>query len=335
MEAPIPSSNLDSTYNSLSMDAAPVAAFEDFSFLAGENVNGSVDPALLQPTSATTPTSFNYIPSNGSNPSLAISPTTVDAGRIGVNRKSRSNSPHFATNNWQPYPLSAEAKRNSSLSFGHRSGSSDDENEKGRCPFPECGKVFKDLKAHILTHQNERPEKCPIPSCEYNKKGFSRKYDKNRHTLTHYKGTMICGFCPGSGSSAEKSFNRADVFKRHLTTVHGVEQAPPNSRRKSLAPSKKAGAPHEKDGKCSICSQIFATPQSFYEHLEDCVLSVVQKVDPSEAINEQILSSMDEDEGFKKTIERYNCVDVTHINDDDEDSENENETTTYGDKADS
>lgn len=69
--------------------------------------------------------------------------------------------------------------------------------EKGCCPYPECGKIFKDLKAHMLTHQIERPEKCPIQSCDYHVKGFARKYDKNRHTLTHYKGVMVCGFCPG------------------------------------------------------------------------------------------------------------------------------------------
>src|SRR6266516_935480 len=97
--------------------------------------------------------------------------------------------------------------------------------QKGRCPNPNCGKVFKDLKAHLLTHQPERPERCPILNCEYNQKGFARKYDKNRHTLAHYKGTMVCDFCPGSASVAEKSFNRADVFKRHLTSVHGVEQS--------------------------------------------------------------------------------------------------------------
>jgi serine/threonine protein kinase len=72
--------------------------------------------------------------------------------------------------------------------------------EKGCCPYPECGKVFKDLKAHMLTHQMQRPEKCPIQTCDYHSKGFARKYDKNRHTLTHYKGVMVCGFCPGSGS---------------------------------------------------------------------------------------------------------------------------------------
>jgi hypothetical protein len=102
------------------------------------------------------------------------------------------------------------------------------EKAKGLCSYPECGKIFKDLKAHMLTHQHERPEKCPIQTCDYHIKGFARKYDMNRHTLTHYKDTMICGFCPGSGSMAEKSFNRADVFKRHLTSVHAVEQTPPN-----------------------------------------------------------------------------------------------------------
>lgn len=129
---------------------------------------------------------------------------------------------------------------------------------KNRCPFPDCGRTFKDMNAHMLTHQEERPEKCPIESCEYHIKGFARKYDKNRHALTHYKGTMICPFCSqgggsssgagggssSTGSSHEKAFNRADVFKRHLTSVHQVEQTPPNSRKLSVAAAQGApGAP--------------------------------------------------------------------------------------------
>ena len=109
------------------------------------------------------------------------------------------------------------------------------------------------------------------------------RYDKNRHTLTHYKGTMICGFCPGSGSAAEKSFNRADVFKRHLMSVHGVEQTPPNSRRRMAGAGgygddgKLAGYPPDATGKCSTCSQTFISAQEFYEHLDDCVLRLVQQ----------------------------------------------------------
>lgn len=155
----------------------------------------------------------------------------------------------------------------------HNTSNSSSSASRSRCPHPECGRVFKDLSAHMLTHMEERPEKCPIESCEYHTKGFARKYDKNRHALTHYKGTMVCPFCPGVGTSYEKAFNRADVFKRHLTAVHNVEQTPPNSRRLIVTPgSSRAGG---LGAKCSICQSQFATAQEFYEHLDECVLNVI------------------------------------------------------------
>lgn len=222
------------------------------------------------------------------------------------------------------------------------SGSADfdaENQEKGRCPHPDCGRVFKDLKAHMLTHQSERPEKCPILNCEYNQKGFARKYDKNRHTLTHYKGTMVCGFCPGSGSSVEKSFNRADVFKRHLTSVHGVEQTAPNSRKRSPTTSntKTLGYSQEATGKCSTCSATFSNAQDFYEHLDDCVLRVVQQEEPSEAINQQNLAKLEADDGVKETMERHMLQDVDETvtlpaedeDDDLDEDEDEDEDPSY------
>lgn len=149
---------------------------------------------------------------------------------------------------------------------------------RNRCPHPDCGRIFKDLAAHMLTHQEERPEKCPIESCEYHTKGFARKYDKNRHALTHYKGTMACPFCPGAGTAYEKTFNRADVFKRHLTSLHNVEQTPPNSRKMFASDTNTLrGKTSDVLGgaKCSICHIRFGTAQDFYEHLDDCVLSVI------------------------------------------------------------
>ena len=201
--------------------------------------------------------------------------------------------------------------------------SSDETKEKQRCA--DCGKVFKDLKAHMLTHQNERPEKCPIQTCEYHVKGFARKYDKNRHTLTHYKGTMVCGFCPGSGSAAEKSFNRADVFKRHLTAVHGVEQTPPNSRKKpptGVSSGKKiTGYAPDATGKCSTCSQTFSNAQDFYEHLDDCVLRIVQQEDPAEAINAQRLKEVENDKEVHQTLEKNNLPTTTQTSQTEEDEE--------------
>ncbi|TVY92638.1 hypothetical protein LAWI1_G005753 [Lachnellula willkommii] len=116
-----------------------------------------------------------------------------------------------------------------------------------------------------------RPEKCPITTCEYHTKGFARKYDKNRHTLSHYRGVLACPFCPGIDTPAQKSFSRADVLKRHLTSAHGVDQAPP-SMWNSMAPDTVASG---KKGKCSICKKEYDGPQAFYEHLNDCVLAVI------------------------------------------------------------
>ena len=119
---------------------------------------------------------------------------------------------------------------------------------------------------------------------------------------------MVCGFCPGSGSALEKSFNRADVFKRHLTSVHGVEQTPPNSRKKSpiSAANKKASTQAvDVTGKCSTCSATFNNAQEFYEHLDDCVLRVVQQEEPSEAINEQHLGGLVDDSAVRETLDRH------------------------------
>jgi hypothetical protein len=163
----------------------------------------------------------------------------------------------------------------------HVSFSSSSSSIRSRCPHPECGRVFKDLAAHMLTHMEERPEKCPIETCEYHIKGFARKYDKNRHALTHYKGTMVCPFCPGAGTAYEKAFNRADVFKRHLTAVHNVEQTPPNSRKLILPTG--AARPGGVGARCNICQSQFATAQEFYEHLDDCVLNVIVPSTPKTA----------------------------------------------------
>ena len=216
-----------------------------------------------------------------------ISPTLLHMSKNPRPIKASSQSPYLDAQ-YTSYPYSPPQRpsvvsRHSYSSPGNLSGES---SEKGRCTYPGCGKTFKDLKAHRLTHEIENPEKCPIRTCDYHVKGFPRKYDKNRHTLTHYKGIMVCGFCPGSGSAAEKSFNRADVFKRHLTAVHAVEQTPPNSQKKTFrnANSGKRLPVSDATGKCSTCSATFSKAQEFYEHLDDCVLRIVQQREPSETL---------------------------------------------------
>jgi len=328
------------------------SGFDYDDMVATDKFPGCVDPTLIQPFPTPIPFANSPYPDIQTTPSPRFpfveqppSPAPSNTSAHSQNRagsrqfKRRSQSPYLHTQAFQPYPNFNGSRRQSSASIhshhsqaSRKSGSSydldDESREKGLCPIPECGRVFKDLKAHMLTHQNERPEKCPIATCEYHLKGFARKYDKNRHTLTHYKGTMVCGFCPGSGSAAEKSFNRADVFKRHLTSVHGVEQAPPNSRKKSPT-GKKAYTASQSNlaGTCSTCSVTFANAQEFYEHLDDCVLRVVQQADPSEAINQKLLSSMADDKDVKETMDRNglpNSVDYSvPVYDEDEEEEEE------------
>jgi hypothetical protein len=289
-----------------------------------------------------------YFPGFEHPPSPALSQVSVRSQRLGSNMFKRSSpSPSYLhTQGFQPYPQGQRRRSDASLhsqisGTSRKSGSSyeldDETREKGLCPLPECGRVFKDLKAHMLTHQTERPEKCPIATCEYHSKGFARKYDKNRHTLTHYKGNMVCGFCPGSGSAAEKSFNRADVFKRHLTSVHGVEQNPPNSRKKSPGARKAFTGQQNAAGTCSTCSVTFANAQDFYEHLDECVLRVVQQADPSEAINQRLLISVAEDKDVADTLDRNglpNSVEYTVPSYDEDDEEDEEEECDADDQDD-
>ncbi|KXH47008.1 hypothetical protein CSIM01_09337 [Colletotrichum simmondsii] len=306
---------------------------EDFATFEFANTKppGFVDPSLIHPD-ISRPMMANFQNPNQYPTSPALSPSSQSMSMV----RNGSQSPFLHSGfqqqqQFSPYATPGDARRPSLHSFPStysdgNNYSGDEGKEKQRCPHPECGKVFKDLKAHMLTHQTERPEKCPIVTCDYHVKGFARKYDKNRHTLTHYKGTMVCGFCPGSGSAAEKSFNRADVFKRHLTAVHGVEQTPPNSRKKSSSANsgkKLAGYPPDATGKCSTCSQTFSNAQDFYEHLDDCVLRIVQQEDPSEAINAQRLAEVENDKEVHQTLEKNHLPTQTQMPSNEEEDDEE------------
>lgn len=183
----------------------------------------------------------------------------------------------------------------------------DETKEKTVCPYPDCGRTFKDLKAHMLTHQTERPEKCPITSCEFHKRGFARKYDRNRHLVTtHYKATVVCGFCPGEGSSSEKTFNRTDVFKRHLVASHGVDQNLTSSKKRTArGVAKSSTSNDETSGMCTTCGNIFPNAQELFDHLDECILRVVTQTDPGESANEGNLRSVMDDEDVCATMKRH------------------------------
>ncbi|KAM0255323.1 hypothetical protein ACHAQJ_005913 [Trichoderma viride] len=324
----------------------------DFSGLA--HAKSFVDPSLIHPEISRPPMAISSYETHyqPAAPQYPTSPSAISSSPQPHMIRTSSSSPYLQSGSFQqattfatsPYAASASTSMTNSAGVGARRlsmsktnnsnnfispvsadyHSGDEIKEKQRCTYPECGRTFKDLKAHMLTHQTERPEKCPITTCEYHVKGFARKYDKNRHTLTHYKGNMVCGFCPGSGSASEKSFNRADVFKRHLTSVHNVEQTPPNSRKRiGVAPMTLAGYAADATGKCSTCSQTFTNAQDFYEHLDDCVLRMVQQEDPAEAINAKRLAEVADDKNVHQTLEKNKLPVTTQTSQTEEDEEDE------------
>ncbi|CAI6336622.1 unnamed protein product [Periconia digitata] len=151
---------------------------------------------------------------------------------------------------------------------------------KGRCPIPECGRMMRDLAAHLLTHQAERPEKCPVDTCEYHTKGFARPYDKVRHTLTHFNGMFACQFCTSSVAVSARTFSRCDAFLRHLVNAHDVEPVSPGRRDElcSTRPNKptKRFAAGNSVVTCTLCTEPFDA-QGYYEHLRGCVLRHVTR----------------------------------------------------------
>ncbi|KAH8657279.1 hypothetical protein BGZ61DRAFT_175796 [Ilyonectria robusta] len=62
---------------------------------------------------------------------------------------------------------------------------------------------------------------------------------------------------------------------------------PPNGHR---PPGTRSGV--EAAGDCNICRQTFLSPDDLYDHLDDCVLSVLIEEDPAEAINEKLLAEV-------------------------------------------
>jgi hypothetical protein len=141
----------------------------------------AADPSLILPDVRAMAMPSFETPYPAPNSAYPVSPAPSASPQL----RSGNSSPFMHPSNYQPFspfqpPQAESQQRRQSTAFSNYSGdqsypSGDEAKEKQRCPHPDCGKIFKDLKAHMLTHQTERPEKCPIATCEYHTKGFARK----------------------------------------------------------------------------------------------------------------------------------------------------------------
>lgn len=143
-----------------SVSSVPPSEFAIFGLEGLEVPHGNfVDPSIVHEaySSSSFPTNFNqslqqYTESPKSSARSAASTLSSD-----VPHPSQTYSPYLGRSTYS-YPTSGRSR----IASHHSYSSQDDfcseySREKGRCPNSDCGKVFKDLKAHMLTHQNERP----------------------------------------------------------------------------------------------------------------------------------------------------------------------------------
>jgi hypothetical protein len=181
----------------------------------------SSDPSILHPPYAVRPSSAaqsNEASAYPPPPQYPASPSFSQMSRSPRPVKQGSQSPYPSSyGSSYPYPPPRRPSLASHQSYGSENGnfSSEESKEKGRCTYPECGKLFKDLKAHMLTHQNERPEKCPIQTCDYHIKGFARKYDKNRHTSLITRAPW-CAVSAQAPDLQQKSLSTAQMSSRDI-----------------------------------------------------------------------------------------------------------------------
>lgn len=178
--------------------------------------------------------------------------------------------------------------------------------KSGRCSL--CKTTFKDFRTHMLTHQSERPEKCPVRACRYNTKGFARKYDRDRHINTHFKGSLDCNFCPHGSSVAQRTFNRVDLFKRHFVNAHVAAQTQSHEEASVSLSPQQLGAERGNSNNCSTCGDPFGSATDFFEHLNDCIHDhILRALRPSQQDEDNMknLESVHDDPEVQKTLERH------------------------------
>jgi hypothetical protein len=210
-----------------------------------------------------------------------------------ADRPSKITSPRFP----HVHQLSDTTQSNTNANIFQRPGTSQQELQKSRkCTPPGCdGRTSPDLSSHLLLHQNQYPEKCPVPNCEYHTKGFEQRSDMVHHALTHYHDSMGCPYCDDGNPESANTFNGAKELKRHLEAYHRagftgagaralqdyqMQMSLLNGHNRKRLWRQRREAGHlstepEVLGKCPICKITLDTPRCLYKHFDDCVINAL------------------------------------------------------------
>ena len=106
----------------------------------------------------------------------------------------------------------------------------------------------------------EYSRKCPVTTCESHRKGFPRKAERDKHTMTHFEGSFKCGsrLCGRSYIFFENSFNNIEDLRHHVRGLTHLSSFREFER-----------------FRCCVCTHVFDR-SSYLEHLDDCMVHTVE-----------------------------------------------------------
>ena len=137
---------------------------------------------------------------------------------------------------------------------------------------------LKATRLNTVKMEPGRPVSCPVLTCQYNKRGLTRKHDRIPHTVVHFIGCYIsCEFC-----APIEAFEDVDAFKQHLTYQHGAKDFHYSDRMRSLDSSST-----KSPGACSICHTWLANAQESFDHIDMCVARAVERAQGGEFLDPQ------------------------------------------------
>jgi serine/threonine protein kinase len=157
---------------------------------------------------------------------------------------------------------------------------------------PRCRNVFNDMKAHMLTHQNEPSIKCPIQICRYHTKDFAEEHDKPQKLLSQCENPTFCGSCPSSQSMVERTCNWTEALEKHPTKVHGIGEIPDNDSALSSL-GNMSGEPSTRYSDHQVESPAYASAVenelNVHEHLKEYVPGIKCEWDEAASVNVQLM----------------------------------------------
>lgn len=152
--------------------------------------------------------------------------------------------------------------------------------------------IVIDFPTHLASLSTPVVERCPVKTCERHENGFLKIGEGKKHAFTHFKGSLVCGFCKPYKTTFFRAPDRVSLFLTHLIKNHGVRghQHDHDIGGARLVRKKSTGPVAD----CSICSEPF-TAQVLYEHLPGCILRKVSRNDQADDQESQDDSSHEPD----------------------------------------